>query len=104
MAQTPLELMRSRYSAYALSLPFYIISTTHPQSPHFESDFSQWLQSILAFSKGSEFIKLEILNHGKDSVHFKAYLKQEGKELLLEERSSFLQVEGKWFYFKGERT
>ena len=36
---TAKELMRSRYSAYSLNLPSYIIQTTHPASPQYVEDF-----------------------------------------------------------------
>lgn len=96
--KTALQLMRSRYSAYALENPEYIIKTTHPDSPSFEKNRKNWKQSILEFSKESNFEKLEILEYGEDWVHFKAYLGHG----TLDERSTFLKIDEKWLYLNGE--
>lgn len=98
LPKSPLELMRSRYSAYALKNPEYIIETTHPNSPHYEQDVKAWKEAILKFSKESNFEKLEIMSFGEDWVHFKAYL----GSTVLDEKSRFTQIEGKWFYLNGD--
>lgn len=98
LPQTALELMRSRYSAYALENPEYIIETTHPDSPSFEKNHEGWKQAILEFCRQSNFEKLEILDSGEDWVHFKAYLGHG----VLDERSKFEKVDGKWLYLNGE--
>lgn len=100
---TPLALMRSRYSAYALGNAAYIMKTTHPQSPYFENDKKKWEQAILHFCHTTQFIRLEILGNGDNWVHFAAYLKQVN-DLILEERSLFEKLDGKWLYVKGEYT
>ena len=41
-AADAVELMRSRYSAYARSLVDYIIKTTHPDNPSYKKDRDQW--------------------------------------------------------------
>ena len=99
-APTPLALMRSRYTAYALGNARYIIQTTHPKSPYVEKNRKNWEKAILQFCHTTKFQKLEILDHGDDWVHFTAHLWQ-GKEILLNERSSFEKVDGKWLYVKG---
>lgn len=100
---TPLSLMRSRYSAYSLGLVDYIIRTTHPQSPYFETDRKKWEKAIYAFCHTTQFEKLEILGSGDDWVHFIAHLKQ-NTPLLLEEKSRFEKVDGKWLYLVGDFT
>lgn len=97
-APTALDLMRSRYTAYALGKADYIIDTTHPQSPYFEPDRKKWKAAILQFSKTTQFVKLEILGSGETWVHFIAHLKPRA----LEEKSHFQQLEGKWLYVSGE--
>ncbi len=97
---TPLALMRSRYSAYALGNAQYIIETTHPKSPYIEKNRKKWIDAILQFCHSTRFEKLEILGHGENWVHFAAHLRQE-KELILNERSTFEKVDGKWLYVKG---
>ncbi len=99
---TALALMRSRYAAYAKNLPDYIQKTTHPKSPHFESDASKWRAAIKEFSKTTEFVGLEILGYGDDWVYFAARLKSGGKPLTLLEKSKFEQVNGRWLYLSGE--
>lgn len=102
-APTALALMRSRYSAYAQGLAKYIIQTTHPKSPYFEKDRKKWEKGILEFCHTTQFVKLEILGSGEDWVHFAAYLKQR-EEFILEEKSQFEKLDGKWLYVKGDFT
>jgi len=94
---TALELMRSRYSAYALKKADYIIQTTHPESPYFERDLKKWKAAILEFCKSSKFEKLEIIDFGEDWVHFKAYL----GHTILDENSKFVKLHEKWMYLSG---
>ncbi len=90
--------MRSRYSAYALGKIDYIIETTHPKSPSFEVDRKAWKRAIQMFYQTSKFEKLEILSFGEDWVHFRAHL----GHTLLEEKSTFEKIDGKWLYLKGK--
>jgi len=105
---TALDLMRSRYSAYALSKVSYIIETTHPQSPYFEKDVSKWEKGVRQFCNTTRFVKLEIL-HPKypdpsdPTVHFIAYLEQ-GAPFQLNEKSHFEKLDGKWLYLSGSFT
>ena len=98
LPKSPLELMRSRYSAYALKIPEYIIETTHPNSPYFENNIQVWKEAILKFSDEVNFEKLEIISFGENWVHFKAYL----GTTVLDEKSTFEKVDEKWLYLKGE--
>lgn len=100
-APTALALMRSRYSAYALSKVSYIIETTHSTSPYFEKDRKKWEQAILEFCHTTHFTKLEILGYGEDWVHFVAHLRQK-EPFLLDEKSTFLKEGDKWFYFRAD--
>ena len=52
----------------------------------------------LEFCTQSTFKKLEILESGENWVHFKAYLGHG----ILDERSTFEEVDGKWLYLNGE--
>ncbi len=94
-----LELMKSRYSAYAVGEVNYIIKTTHKNSPHFEENRQEWINSIKEFSK-SEFKKLEVIEFiegNKESfVEFRAYI----DDYVMKEKSLFLK-EDKWYYVKG---
>jgi SEC-C motif-containing protein len=99
LAPTALALMRSRYAAYALDKAEYIMRTTHPESPHFEKDKKKWEQEIHIFSK-NRFLKLVIHGSGEDWVHFTAYLSGG----VLEEKSHFAKIDGKWLYLSGEHA
>lgn len=97
-----LSLMRSRYSAYALKIPQYIIKTTHPENSSFTSDTKKWMQDILDFSENAQFLRLEIEEFldGDDLAYvtFIAYLKQGNREFPYKEKSLFKKVNGVWLY------
>ena len=101
-----LQLMRSRYSAYALCLPEYIIHTTHPKNPQFHHNTAQWAKEISEFCVNTEFRKLAILDtQEKDrsaTVTFTAHLFQDEKDVSFTEKSYFEKVEGKWLYHSGQ--
>lgn len=105
--ENALLLMRSRYSAYALCLPSYIIETTHPDHSEFSLDFDQWKEKIILFSQNTTFERLEILDFidGEDKalVAFSAYLRQGEDDVGFKETSHFEKVGGKWLY-KGGRV
>jgi SEC-C motif domain protein len=104
--KTPLELMRSRYSAYALGLAEYLIETTHPQNPGIVSDKNQWLNRIRDFSNQVEFHGLEILDEeaseAEGFVTFVAHLSQNGEDMTFTERSRFLKHNNVWKYVDGK--
>jgi peptide deformylase len=101
-----LKLMRSRYSAYALSLPAYIISTTHPASPYFCHDAIQWTNKISERYSHMEFKKLQILDFQEQdrfsTVTFVAHLAQDKRDLSFTERSYFEKIKEKWLYRCGK--
>ncbi len=105
LPETALKLMRSRYAAYALCMPDYIIHTTHPESPEFRSDRVQWSKTISAFCANTEFKDLKIL-HSEDgesfaTVTFYAHLIQNHKDASFTEKSYFEKVKGRWLYRRG---
>ena len=99
-------LMRARYSAYALSLPEYIIQTTHPGSPNYVNDRAIWMKKLFDFSKQTVFQKLEVLNiqeHGDlATVTFTAHITQDNEDATYTERSYFERIRGRWFYRNGQ--
>lgn len=101
-----LELMKSRFSAFATSNSDYIISTTHQSNPDFTKDLKSWREDIFNFSKNTKFEKLEILEFLDDEVEsfvtFKATLFQDKNDISFIEKSRFLTVDGKWLYVDGE--
>jgi len=92
--------MRSRYSAYALSNSAYIIKTTHSLNSDYTTDIASWSSSIEEFSSSS-FESLEILEWVDGEVEafvsFRATISGE----IMEERSRFLRVHGRWLYVDG---
>lgn len=98
--ETPLELMRSRYSAYALDLPEYIIKTTHPKSPLYEKTRLDWIASIHEFHKTTAFQGLIIESYDETHVTFFAILNTLGKDTSFRENSLFEKSHGLWCYVK----
>lgn len=101
-----LDLMRSRYCAYALDLPDYIVNTTHPGSPQYMENKFSWKRKISQFSRNSSFLKLEVLDFKERetlaSVTFIAHISQEGQDATFTEKSYFEKVREKWLYRSGE--
>jgi len=56
------DLMRSRFSAYALKDVDYIIKTSHPKNLCFQKDLKTLKEDILRFCKETSFNNLKILN------------------------------------------
>ncbi|MGE3953715.1 MAG: YchJ family protein [Parachlamydiales bacterium] len=97
-APTPLALMRSRYSAYALRLADYIIATTHPLNPKYLKDKEKWRREILAFSQAYPFTGLQILHNEGDRVTFHAIL---DPSHAYTEESLFKKEGEQWYYLSG---
>lgn len=124
-ANTPEQLMRSRFSAYVLRLVPYIARTYHPSK---QSDFAT--AEIRAFAEAATFLALQViatagaegLQHlpsdcaavpdpaAADAaamatqlgyVHFHVRFLLGDKLHLLEEGSRFLQVQQIWSYLDG---
>ena len=96
--KNPEELMRSRYSAYAIQNADYLIATTHISQ---RKNYSK--EDILEWAKENTWIKLEVLNANTTIVEFKAYyLDKALKAQLHHEKSTFKQEEGIWYYVDGE--
>ncbi|MBS0616314.1 MAG: hypothetical protein JSR58_07185 [Verrucomicrobia bacterium] len=100
---TALDLMRSRYSAYALRLPQYIIDTTHPDHIDFGKKETREIEH---FCNTTQFENLVIVEFDAGefvaTVTFTAHLRQNGKEFAFTEKSWFEKVDGQWLYKKGE--
>lgn len=99
------ELMRSRYSAYAVVAIEYLIRTTHPSTRKFHD-----ADAIENWAKSCDWQKLEIVSktagEAKDKtgvVEFKAYFTDEnGDAQVHHERSTFKKELGKWFFIDGK--
>lgn len=106
MPVNALQLMRSRYAAYALSIPDYIIDTTHPGSPDYSEDRPKWKRSIASFSQNTKFLGLEVVDfqeHGDAAmVTFIAHITQKKEDESFTEKSFFERIRGKWYYRTGQ--
>ncbi len=105
-APTAVELMRSRYSAYAKRQADYIIKTTHPNNPVFRQDTKKWKKEILKFCDSTQFKKLEILGSKEEetaaTVTFRAHLATSKGDYSYIEMSAFEKVKGAWAYLSGK--
>ena len=104
--KTALELLKSRFSAFAVLIADYIIFTTHENNSDYISDLKSWNQDIMNFSKNTRFERLEILDFIEGEVEsfvtFKATLFQDNTDISFIEKSRFLKVEDKWLYIDGQ--
>lgn len=104
--ENALELMRSRFSAYALNLPEYIVETTHPASPEFSSNLFSWKRKLSRFCQSSQFKKLDILEfkerNSLATVTFVAYIYQGEHDVTFTEKSFFEKIRGRWLYRGGQ--
>ena len=98
LPQTPEQLMRSRYTAFALVLTNYLVETTH-SSTQKDNDFSD----IEDWAKSNKWLKLEIVFTKENKVRFRAFYQDRNNEIYEhDELSTFTQENGKWFYVDGE--
>ena len=101
-----LELMKSRYCAYAIEKSEYIILTTHQNNRDLNTDTKAWNNDILDFSRNTKFEKLEILEfidgQTESFVTFKANITQNKQDVSFIEKSRFIKENGKWQYIDGE--
>ncbi len=98
-APTAEALMRSRYTAFALSNERYLHDSWHPDTRPIDI----WLNA------GTTWLGLEIIRTtagGPDDVdgqvEFVARSKNGGKASRLHENSLFTRYEGRWVYVNGE--
>lgn len=104
--KTALELMKSRFSAFAVQNADYIIFSTHKDNPDFTNDIKSWEKDILNFSQNTIFEKLEIIDfidkQEESFVTFKAIMKQNSKDISFVEKSRFLKENDRWLYVDGQ--
>ena len=91
-------LMRSRYSAFVLNLPDYLLATWHPSTRPPSLDLNE---------PGLKWLGLNVKAfHVQDATHatveFIARSKQGGRAQRLQEVSRFVLEEGRWFYLVGD--
>lgn len=101
-----LELMKSRFTAFAVGNIDYIINTTHENNIEYSRDKSKWRDDIQDVVNSTDFNSLEIVEFidGEEEAYvtFKLGLKQKGLDTSFTEKSKFLKIDGKWLYRSGE--
>jgi SEC-C motif-containing protein len=94
-AATAQELMRSRYSAFAVHDAAYLLRTWHPATRPPELRFDDGLRwtglTILGTTGGS-------LLHTEGTVDFEARYVERGRAGAMREHSRFQRVDGNWLY------
>ncbi|MDX1745978.1 MAG: YchJ family metal-binding protein [Halobacteriales archaeon] len=105
LPDTPSELMRSRYSAYAFGDVDYIIETTAPDGDAWNDDREGWMEGIRDFHRSCDFRGVEILEAEHDertgTVTFRARLRRGDSDASFEETSTFHRDESRWLYVSG---
>lgn len=102
LAQSPEQLMRSRYSAYAINQVNYIYNTYSS-----ESKKGQSLIDISSWAKETTWIKLSIVNSSPfkkiqyPTVEFEAIYKSQDKYFKMKEKSRFIMENNSWAYVDG---
>lgn len=96
------QLMRSRYSAYALIKADYLYATHHPDKR------SASVSDIQAWAEGCTFTRLEILQCSLGGptdkigkVEFRAHYRESGEMHVMQEHSRFRRYRGQWVYYDG---
>ncbi len=105
-AKNALELMKSRYSAYAANNASYLMETTHRENPDYSSDIKTWEETLHDYFDHTSFEGLEIYDfvdgENEAYVTFKATISQGAIDASFVEKSKFVKVNGKWFYHSGK--
>ncbi len=99
-ALTAEQLMRSRFTAYAIHNEAYLLQTwdesTRPAVIDFSKDSGEWTRlEIIANKKGST-------KDSKGVVEFKAYFTMNDEQRVMHEISRFIKKQDRWFYLDGK--
>ncbi|SEQ16814.1 YchJ family protein [Basfia succiniciproducens] len=93
------QLMRSRYCAYVLQLIDYIVETTVPSQQQLldQTILQQWAET-------TNWIGLKIVSHREklskihSAVEFNAFFATDEGKQVHNERSLFVQINGRWYF------
>jgi SEC-C motif domain protein len=88
VASSPEQLMRSRYSAFAVQDADYLLATWHPST----SPDSVDLGNVLSW------LSLQIIAASGDEVEFVARFAGPAGRGFIREHSKFVELGGRWFY------
>jgi SEC-C motif-containing protein len=97
-AQTAEQLMRSRFSAFAVGDPEYLLATWHadtrPATLELDPDRRWYRLDVLATREGGPFDRTGV-------VEFEAFHRGPGGAGTQREVSRFVREDGRWFYLDG---
>lgn len=100
---TPTDLVRARWSAYALNNADFIMDTTHPDNEDYDENRAHWRIRIEAYCIRNIFNTLEIISAEDDKVSYRAeILALLNQPMTITEDSVFAQIDGEWKYLSGE--
>lgn len=107
LAETPEQLMRSRYSAYAKKNAEYIYHTYAFASQKEQSiddiaqwaQQTQWLKLVIHFASDHQ---QDLANNMKSQVEFSAFYQHQRQIWHMRERSNFVIEDNAWRYLDGE--
>ena len=97
-AATPEQLMRSRYSAFVLGLPGYLLATWHSTTrpPSLQLDPAvRWTGLEVLTTTGGSMLSAE------GTVEFRARYVHGGRSGAQHENSRFVREDGSWRYLDG---
>jgi SEC-C motif domain protein len=97
-AATAEQLMRTRFSAFAVGDTAYLLATWHPSTRPRSLELDpgrRWTRlDVLATSDGSPF-------HDTGIVEFRAHYRHEGRPGSMHELSMFVRENGQWRYLRA---
>lgn len=101
-ALLPVDLMKSRYTAYTLGAIDYLMESHHTTTRPLSEK-----KEILAWSQNVKWLQLEIVAAPKPTdkegfVTFKAFFLEDGKQQVIFEKSRFVKENNHWSYIDGE--
>jgi SEC-C motif-containing protein len=100
MAQSPQQLMRSRYCAFVVGQFDYLIATHHP-------NYRQGLTVEQLAQSNTHWLGLELLateqRESNGEVTFKAWYVEDKHIDAIYEKSSFVLVDEQWLYTEGKQ-
>ena len=93
------RLMRSRYSAYALGLPDYLVASWHPstrpENLELDARLNWYRLDIVSRTRGA---MLDTIG----TVEFDAHYRLDGERGHQHENSRFVKESGHWYYVDGD--
>ena len=98
-APTAEQLMRSRYTAFAVGDAAYLLRTWHPSTRPATLDLdpdTRWTGLEILHTTGGGFL------HTEGTVEFRAHSSHRGVPDSMHEHSRFVRENGEWFYLDAD--